>query len=167
MMSSTSPSAKIVLIGIAGHVLERKYGNRWLVRWDDKHRRLYGVRGCGIIQLVGFPYGSNEAKALALERPDQALFVAGIANRGAGRVEAGRKCRIGDNAASPYCGNQVALAGYAFSVPYQVDEKIECLRRNRNRIGSPMQLPLVNVKYKVLKQIAQSSGPDPTERNTA
>ena len=148
--------------------MEGKHGNRGFVGrpGDDRRWLNRAVWAFGIVRRCCFQHLSDETKALSLQRLDEALFLAGIADRGAGRVEASGKRRVGDDAAPPYRGNQVVLADHAFPVAYQVNKKIECLRRDRNRVGPPMQLPLVRVERKVLKQIAQSSAPDPSGRHS-
>jgi hypothetical protein len=106
-------------------------------------------------RFAGFPHSPNETKAPLLQRLDKALLIAGIGDRGAGRVEAGRERRVRDNPASPYRRDQVVLADHAFPVAYQVKKNVKCLRRHRNRVGPPMQFPFFGVECKVLKQIAQ------------
>src|SRR4249919_3232480 len=82
-----------------------------------------------------------------------------VADGDTGRVETRGKRRVGDDAGAPEGRDQVVLADHALAVADQVNKKIECLRRNRNRVGSPNQLPFVDVEREVLKQIAQSRTP--------
>jgi hypothetical protein len=49
-----------------------------------------------------YPHRTHEAEALARQCLDEALFLAVIADRAAGCIEAGRQRRVGNDAALPY-----------------------------------------------------------------
>ena len=48
-----------------------------------------GLSGLGVV-----PHGAHETKTLARQRLDQPLFLAGVADGGAGRIQAGRQRRV-------------------------------------------------------------------------
>jgi hypothetical protein len=63
---------------------------------------------------------ANEAEAFPRQCLDQLLLFACVADRGPGRVEAGRQCGIRDNAAVPDRVDDVVFADHALPVADQV-----------------------------------------------
>ena len=51
---------------------------------------------------------------------------------------------------------EVILADHAITVPDQVNEKIEDLRLDRHKVGSPPELAAIRVERTLLEQIAQN-----------
>ncbi len=127
---------------------------------EGRFRRLYravgGCRGCGPLRL---PHLSDEAEALARQCFDQALFLAGIADRALGNIKAGRQRRIGHAAPIPDGVDEVILADHALSIADQVIEQVEYLWRDGDQVRATMQLAPVGVECIFLEEIAHAVNP--------
>ena len=106
-----------------------------------------------------FQYGSDETEALSRQGFDEALFLAGIADRASGGIQAGRQCRIGHAAPVPDRVDQVVLADDALPVADQIIEQVEYLRRDRDDGRPALQFASVRVECVVLEKKAQSVNP--------
>src|SRR5262245_2918523 len=89
--------------------------------------------------LPVFEYSAHEAKALARQRLDQVLLLAGVADRVPGGIEAGRQRCIRDGAAIPDGTDEVVLADDALPIADQVVEQVEHLWCDRDHLGAAMQ----------------------------
>ncbi len=102
---------------------------------------------------------SDETEALAWQCFDEALFLAGIADRAPGDIQARRKRRIGDGTTVPNGVDEVVFANNALPVTDQVIEQVEYLRRDGDDVGPAMQLAPVSVECVLLEEIAQATNP--------
>ena len=151
--------SEVFLLGIAGHVLKRKYG--------DGDGRLVGERKSAFGRIARIwvrnfsrlPHLSDETEALARKRLDKALLLTGIADGSADSVQAGRKRSIGHNATIPNCVDELVLADDALPVSDQVFEQIEHLWCNGNDLCPAMKFAPVDVKCEFLEAIAQGTFP--------
>lgn len=75
-----------------------------------------------------FLHGADEAKALPRQCFDQALLVAGIADRVSRDIQAGRQRLVGNDAPAPDGTDEFVLTDYALSVADQKFQQIEDLR---------------------------------------
>jgi hypothetical protein len=148
MISSAMPSAKYSWSGIAAHVGEGKHRDGRLVGKRQRGRRRQGFWR---VLLAG----PDEADALALQRLDQPLLLAGVADRLARRVEAARHRGIGDDAALPDRADQFVLRDDAVAVLDQVGQEIEHLRLDRHRGTPPPQLAPAGVELAVIEPKTQ------------
>src|SRR6266581_790808 len=90
---------------------------------------------------------------------DEALFIAGIADRIPGGVQASRQRGIGDNASVPDGADEVVFADDALPVSNQVIEQVKNLRCDRHRIRPAMQFTPFGVQRVILEEIAQVAIP--------
>ena len=150
MMSSTMPSAKYSCSGsefrlVKGRTAMEGLSGRasaalalpWASRWPRHPPAL--------------PAPSHETIALPRQRLDQTLFLTVIADRTSGHIQAGRQCRVRDDAPVPYGRNQIVLADNASSISDEVVEEIKHLRRNGNHVQSATQLAPIGIEYAVIK----------------
>ena len=95
---------------------------------------------------------ANEPEAFAGDCPDQALFLAVVANRLACRIDmTGYGCFRNDPAV-PYRAKQIILADDALAILHQVNQQVEYLRADRNRLGASGELPSSGVESVVSKR---------------
>ena len=106
-----------------------------------------------------FPHRTNEAEPFARQRFDQALFLAGIADRIPSGVQAGRQRSIRDDASLPNGADEVVFADDVLPVSNQVFEQVKNLRCDRYRIRPPVQFTALSVKRVILEEIAQVAIP--------
>ena len=71
---------------------------------------------------------ADEPEAFAVRRANKALFLSGVADRTARRIDPGAQRRLRDDAPAPYGGEQIVLAGDPLTVADQVLEEVENLR---------------------------------------
>ena len=106
-----------------------------------------------------FRHLSDEAKSLARQCFDEALLLAGIADRTSSDIQARCQRRIGHNPPIPDGANEVVFGDDALPVADQVFEQVEYLRRDSDYIRLAMQLAPVGVQCVVLEEIAQAAIP--------
>ena len=109
--------------------------------------------------LSSFLYQSDEPEALARQRLDQTLFLAGIADRASSDIQAGREGRIGHNTPVPNGIDEVVLADDVLPVADQIVEQVEDLWRDGNGFRAAMQLAPVRVERIILEHITQVAIP--------
>ena len=138
MMSST----------IAAHVRERQYRNRGPVgEGEGRLRRLCAGAGCYCgFRPIQFLYQSDEPEALARQRLDETLFLAGIADHASSDIQAGCEGRIRHDTPIPNGIDEVVLADDALPVPDQIIEQVENLGRNGNGFRAAVQLAPVSIE---------------------
>ena len=157
MMSSVRPSAKYSWSGIAAHVLERQHRDRRLVRQRQAARpapqrgRASARRRCaasGVTARRRPPAQrslldlADEAEAALVQRADQRLLVAVVADRAPRRADARIERRVGDHPSLPHRLEQLVLADDPVAMPHQIGEHVEDLRLDRHgRAGVPQFLP--------------------------
>jgi hypothetical protein len=104
---------------------------------------------------------ANEPEALAGNRSDQALTFTAIADRLANCIDMAGHRRFRDDPPAPHRMQQAILADNALAVLHQVDQQVEDLRPNGNRLGSPGQLPPLRVEHAVSKHELHFGAPNP------
>src|SRR5262245_2387352 len=103
----------------------------------------------GPIRWWRLPNLADEPKALSGDCPHQALLIAAVADCLADRIDVAGHGRFGDDASAPHRVQQIMLADDAFVVPHQIDQQVEDLRSDRNRLGLPGELTPVSVEHAV------------------
>ena len=170
MMSSTMPSAKYSCSGselrlVKGSTAievcrEAKDGSRLFHRTVSADRSRQRVSR--------FQHGSDETEALSRQCLDQALFLAGIADRAPRGIQARCQRCIGHAAPVPNGADEVVLADDALPVADQIIEQVEYLWRDGDDFRAAMQLAAVGVECVILEEIAQAAVPPdgPDRRGT-
>jgi hypothetical protein len=74
------------------------------------------------------------------------LLLATVTNRFARRVDAAGQRRVRHNTAAPYCSDEILLADDAITILQQVDQQVEDLRFDGNRIGAPAEFAPIGIK---------------------
>ena len=92
---------------------------------------------------------ADEPESFAGDRADQALLLAAVADRLAHRIDVTGQGRFGDDPPTPHRIQQIILADDALAVLHQVEQQVEDLRPDRNRLGPPGELPPVGVEHVV------------------
>ncbi len=110
---------------------------------------------------------ANEAKALSWQCFDEALFVAGIADRASGSIETGRQRHVRYDASIPDGADEIIFADDALPVADQVIEQIKNLRCRRNHVGAAMELAPVGIERVILEEIAHGTLPWVARRSSA
>ena len=87
------------------------------------------------------PDVADEAEPLAGDRPDQALLLAAVADRLAHRIDVAGQGRFGDDPPAPHRIQQVVLADDALAVLHQIEQQVEDLRPDRDRLASRASAP--------------------------
>jgi hypothetical protein len=95
---------------------------------------------------IQFLYQSDEPEALARQRLDETLFLAGIADHASSDIQAGCEGRIRHDTPIPNGIDEVVLADDALPVPDQVIEQVENLGRNGNGFRAAVQLAPVSIE---------------------
>ena len=159
MMSSAIPSAKY---SCSGSELKLVKGRTAIEGLSGSVRAglggsigvIGGCRACGPLRL---PHWSDETEALARQCFDEALFLAGIADRAPGGIQAGRQRRIGHATPFPDGVDEVVLADDALPVADQIIEEVEYLWRDGDDVRPAMQFAPVGVECVLLEDIAQAA----------
>src|SRR5690606_37921373 len=89
---------------------------------------------------------ADEPVAVAVDRPDEALAVAVVADGTARRLDARGERRCADEAIAPDLVEQLLLAHRPVAVGDQVREDPEDLRLDRNPLAAATELPAVGVE---------------------
>src|SRR5229473_4547520 len=133
---------EILMLRIRAQIGEGEDGDRGFIgkreRGFRQFRRIVGdIRTRGPLR---FPHLSDETKTLARQCLDEALFLAGIADRTAGDIQTGRQRRIGHDTSIPDDVDEIVFADDALPVADQVIEQVEYLWRDRDYVRPAMQL---------------------------
>ena len=91
-------------------------------------------------------YISDEAKTLARDGADHGLVLAAVADRRSRGVDAAGQRRFRDDAAVPDALDQIVLGDDAVAVLYQVDQQIEHLRLDGDRLTATGQFTQAGVE---------------------
>src|SRR5262249_18395628 len=91
------------------------------------HLRLRRVRSASIIADV-----ADEAETALVQRANESLVAAAVAERAPRGADAGAQCRLGDDAATPHDVDQLVLADDPIAVAHEVYEQIEDLGFDMN-----------------------------------
>ena len=141
---------EIFLLRIAGHVGERKDRDGGPVgQRKGLSRRFLGIRPALHGDLRDTPPrtdGPDEAQTFARDRADQPLFFAAVADRLARRIDAAGQRRIRHDAAAPDRCDEIVLADDAVAILHEIDQEIEYLRLDRNRLRAAVQFAPVGIK---------------------
>ena len=150
---------EILLLRIAAHVGEGKHGDggpvgqrqrraRLLV--DVVRRRAGRRRRLGAVLLRA--HRADEAKALARDGADQPLVFAAVADRLARGIDAAAQGRIRNDPAAPDRRDEIIFADDAVAVLDQIDQQVEHLRLDGNRLRPAAQLAPVGIKRMIGKE---------------
>src|SRR5215813_3585927 len=162
---------EIFLLGIAADVLKRQHSDRRLV--GERQRRRTGSAGVGRSlvcgqrralaigrrqrrRLAGVIDRSNKTKTPLMERSDQTLIVAVVADRAPRRADPGAERRFRYNAPLPNRLDEFVLGDDPVAVPDEIDEQIEHLRFDADDFPAPAQLLLPEIDLKLGEAKIQS-----------
>ena len=95
---------------------------------------------------------ADEAEALARNGADQLLLFATVADRLARGVDPAGQGRVRHDAAAPDRSDEIVLADDVVAAFDQIDQQVEHLRLDGNRLGAAAQLPPVGVKPMIRKE---------------
>jgi len=112
---------------------------------------LYGIRSGRRRYATAVAELTDEADALALDRLDQPLRFAAIAERLTSGIDAARERGFRNDAAAPDRCDQVVTADHAVAVFDQIDEEVEHLWFDRNRSRAAPQFPAADVDREVFE----------------
>src|SRR5262249_55096323 len=143
---------KILLLRIAADIVERQHRNRSALGPCEGRRGEPSTPGrctlCSYCRRLfsnrraGCPDGADEPETVLVERADNFLIGAAIADGPPGGADAGTQGRIRNSATFPHRLNQLVLADDPIVVANEVDEQVENLRLNRHAVSfSPQLLP--------------------------
>ena len=122
-----------------------------------------GVAGMKLGRRGFFPNLADEPQPLARQCLDQSLPVAGIADRGARRVDPVEQRGFRHSAAMPDRVQEIVLADHTITVLNEMNEQIENLGLDGYKSRSSAQFAAIGVERTILEQIAQlrrSRSPD-------
>ena len=102
---------------------------------------------------------AHEAQALARDGADQLLAMAVVADRLARGVNAAGQRRIGHDPAAPDRRDEIVLGDDAIAVLHHVDQQVEYLRLDCNRLGAAAQLAPVDIKRVIGKDKLHVAAP--------
>jgi hypothetical protein len=94
-----------------------------------------------------------------VQRANQVLVVAAVAERAPCRADAGAERRVRDDAALPNRVDQLVPADDPIAIPNKVNEQIEHLRLDVNNRGGPPQLLPRDIDLEILEAEAQGDTP--------
>ena len=112
------------------------------------------ARGCRVDprrRLAIFAHLADKAHAPARHGANDTLRRATVVNRLARRIEARRQCRIRDDPPAPDAFDQIILADDPATVAHQIDEKVEHLRFERDRLGPAAQFASLDIEHVIAK----------------
>jgi len=142
MISSTMPSAKYSCSG----------SPPILANGNTAIDGLSGKIGGDLDGAAGFrPVSTTPIKRMSLRGngADQPLDFTAVADRPAHRADAASQGRFGDDPPTPYRGQQVVLADHPVAVLQEIDQEIEDLRFEGDRLCAPPLLPPVRVEHMI------------------
>ena len=96
-------------------------------------------------------HGADEANSLAGNGADEPLFLAVVADRVSGGVDAAVQRRVRDDSSSPHQRNEIVPADHAIAVFQQVNQQVEHLRLHRHQVGATAQLATIGVEDVVIE----------------
>ena len=102
---------------------------------------------------------ANEPESLAGDRSDQELFPAAVADRLARRIDMTGERQFGDDPSAPHHIQQLILADDVQTVLHQIEQQVEDLRPDCNRLGAPRELPPFRVEHVVLEPVLHFGPP--------
>jgi hypothetical protein len=157
MMSSTTPSVKY---SCSMSPLRFRNGSAAIEGPSGKGRRLCDClarcvelgadRGGAIGDLADL---ADEPESLAGDRSKQALVLPAVADGLARRVDVTGQGRFRDNPAGPHGIQELVLADDVLAVPQQMEQQVEDLRPDGDRLGAARELPPVRVDHEVLERV--------------
>jgi hypothetical protein len=136
------PVSEILLLSMTTQVVERQHSDRRPIPRDSRQRWL-----C-------WPWDghvSDKAETLARQGADQALCLAGVANRCARRVYPARQGRFRDDPSTPDRVQQVVLGDDVLAIANQKDQQVEDLRFHCDRFAASPQFAERHVKHVIGK----------------
>ena len=147
--SSVIPSAKYCC---SGSLLRLAKGSTTIDR-RGAVGRLCGS-GCYLDlrrRLTVFAHLADKAHALAGHGANDTLRGATVVDRLARRIEARRQCRVRDDPPAPNAVDQIILADDPATVAHQIDEKVEHLRFERDRLSPAAQFASLDIEHVIAK----------------
>ena len=88
-----------------------------------------------------------------MQRPNKSLVGPVVTKRTPGAIDAAGERGLGDDPAIPDRLDQFILADNAIMVTHQVNDEIEHLRLDMNRLAKPAQLLLAEVDFELGKAV--------------
>lgn len=152
-MEQVDAVREILLLAVAAHIVERKYGDCRPVGQLQRRMRplfLHGGSGHGF-RLAGRVHGADEANPLARDGTDEALLLAVIADRASRGVDPAVECRVRDNPSTPHQRNQVVPGDDAIAIFQQMNQQVEHLRLHRDQMAVTAQLTTIGVEDVVVE----------------
>jgi hypothetical protein len=130
---------KILLLRIATHVREGKHGDCRPI--GSRGQRLADLIRRQRVGIGPFDVGraglTDKAQTLTRYGADQLLLVAAITDRFPRGIDTTCKSRVRHDPTGPNCTDEIVLADDPIAVLDQVNQEVEYLRLNRNRLGPP------------------------------
>src|SRR5262249_30178232 len=123
-------------------------------RWRSPFLDRDGSR-CGAVNL----HVADETKPSPVQRANQALVVAAVAECAACRADAGAERRVRDDAALPDRVDQLVPADDPIAVSNEVHEQVEHLRLDVNHHTGLSQLLPRDIDLEILEAEAQGDAP--------
>src|SRR5262245_56627302 len=142
------PVDERILIGLAAHIAEWKNGDGRLCRHAKRRRARLGGRHRLLVLDVD---RGDEAKAFLGECPNEALLVAAVANGPAHRIYPAGQRRFRNNSAAPNRGDEVVLADDTVTIFHQINQHIEDLRFESDKLAAAAQFAPVGVQQAVFE----------------
>jgi len=119
---------------------------------DDRESRYLEPRRRLVLLFIDL---ADEADALADDRADQPLLLAGVADRAARGVDAARKGRFRDDPSPPDRSQEIVLADDPIAVSDQEYQEIKHLGLNGDQRGPALQLTPLRVESVMFEQKQQ------------
>jgi hypothetical protein len=130
--------------------IDRRGAIEGFAEWLDSRRRL------GVVADL-----ADKAHAPAGHRANDPLGRAAVVDRYARRIDARGQGRVRDDPPAPNALDQFILADDPAAVAHQIDEQVEDLRFERDRLGPAAQFASLDIEHVVTKPEDHpcSSGP--------
>jgi hypothetical protein len=110
-----------------------------------------GVVGSKRRRLTIFTHLTDKAHALAVHSTNDTLRCTTVVDSLARRIEARRQGRVRDDPPAPNALDQIVLADDSATVANQIDEKVEHLRLERDRLSPAAQFASLDIEHVIAK----------------
>src|SRR5882724_10640180 len=108
---------------------------------------MHGLAGMAVL----FPYATNETQAFVAQRLDQALILAAVADRGAGRIDAAGQRGFGNRSAAPDRVEDFVLGNDPIAIANQILKQVENLRLDGDKLACAPQFAPLRIEYAVFE----------------